>query len=40
LEEVLHEHPDTFDAAVIGVTDEIYGEIVCACIIERKCSSN
>lgn len=36
LEETLHEHPDIVDVAVIGLSDELYGEIICACVIKRK----
>lgn len=39
LEETLHEHPDIVDATVIGLPDELYGEIICACIIKKRDSS-
>lgn len=36
LEESLHQHPDIVHAAVIGLPDEIYGEITCACVVLKK----
>jgi long-chain acyl-CoA synthetase len=35
VEEVLYEHPDVFEAAVIGVPDERYGEEVVAVVVSR-----
>lgn len=36
LEESLHRHPDIVQAAVIGLPDEIYGEITCACVVLKQ----
>jgi acyl-CoA synthetase (AMP-forming)/AMP-acid ligase II len=35
IEEVLHEHPDVADCAVVGVPDEQWGEAVAAVIVPR-----
>lgn len=36
LEEALHQHPAILEAAVIGLPDEIFGEITCACVVLRE----
>lgn len=36
VEGALFEHPDVLDAAVIGLPDEVWGEVVCAVIIPRE----
>src|SRR5262245_59139397 len=36
IEEVLHEHPDVADCAVVGVPDEQWGEAVAAVIVPRS----
>lgn len=35
IEEVLYQHPDIMDAAVIGIPDARLGERTCACIVPR-----
>jgi long-chain acyl-CoA synthetase len=35
VEEVLYEHPDVFEAAVVGVPDETYGEEVVAVVVAQ-----
>jgi long-chain acyl-CoA synthetase len=35
VEEVLHEHPDVVDVAVLGIPDELYGQEVAAAIVLR-----
>jgi long-chain acyl-CoA synthetase len=35
VEDVLGTHPDVLEAAVVGVTDAVYGEAVKACVIPR-----
>jgi acyl-CoA synthetase (AMP-forming)/AMP-acid ligase II len=35
IEEVLYQHPDVMDAAVIGIPDARLGERTCACIVPR-----
>jgi fatty-acyl-CoA synthase len=35
IEEVLYQHPDIMDAAVVGVPDSKLGERVCACIVPK-----
>jgi len=35
LEEVLYQHPDIMDAAVIGIPDARLGERTCACVVPR-----
>ena len=36
VEAVLFSHPDVVDAAVIGVPDDKYGEVVKACVVKKK----
>jgi len=36
LEEALHQHPAILEAAVIGLPDEIFGEMTCACVVLRE----
>ena len=36
VEAALFAHPDVVDAAVIGVPDEKYGEVVKACIVKKE----
>ncbi|CRK81974.1 class I adenylate-forming enzyme family protein [Neobacillus massiliamazoniensis] len=36
VEGALFEHPDVLDAAVIGLPDEVWGEVVCAVIVPRE----
>ncbi|MCG7336269.1 long-chain-fatty-acid--CoA ligase [Sporosarcina sp. ACRSM] len=36
LEEALHQHPAIADAAVIGLPDELFGELTCACIVLKE----
>ncbi|WP_313431828.1 class I adenylate-forming enzyme family protein [Siminovitchia terrae] len=36
IEESLHKHPDIVDAAVIGLPDDIYGEVTCACVVAKE----
>lgn len=40
LEEALHQHPDIVEAAVIGLPDELFGELTCACVVLRKETSS
>lgn len=35
VESVLHQHPDVFEAAVVGVPDEQWGEAVKAVVVPR-----
>jgi acyl-CoA synthetase (AMP-forming)/AMP-acid ligase II len=35
IEEVLYQHPDVMDAAVIGIPDARLGERTCACVVPR-----
>ncbi len=35
IEEVMYQHPDIMDAAVIGIPDTRLGERTCACIVPR-----
>jgi len=39
VEAALFAHPDVVDAAVIGVPDEKYGEVVKACIVKKEGSN-
>lgn len=36
IEEFLHQHPDIADVQCVGVPDEKFGEVVCACIVLRS----
>ena len=36
VESVLLEHPGVGEAAVIGVPDEVYGEVVTALVVRRR----
>ena len=36
VEAALFAHPDVLDAAVIGIPDEKYGEVVKACIVKKE----
>jgi feruloyl-CoA synthase len=36
VEGALFEHPDVLDAAVIGLPDEVWGEVVCAVIVPKE----
>lgn len=36
LEETLHQHPAISEAAVIGLPDQLFGEMTCACIVLRE----
>lgn len=36
VEEVLYEHPQVLEAAVIGLPDEVWGEAVCAVVVPHK----
>lgn len=39
IEEVIYRHPDVQEAAVIGIPDEVWGEIVCACVVPKENAS-
>jgi feruloyl-CoA synthase len=36
VEEVLYEHPQVLEAAIIGLPDEVWGEAVCAVVVPHK----
>lgn len=36
LEEALHQHPVIAEAAVIGLPDELFGELTCACVVLKE----
>lgn len=36
VEEILYEHPQILEAAIIGLPDEVWGEVVCAVIVPKE----
>lgn len=36
VEEVIHEHPGVEEAAVFGIPDEMWGEVVCAAVVPKE----